>query len=190
MQSNEKPAVKPETKKTIPPFKKVFKEKQPDQEPNIPPPPSPMQLIQEVKQFDSAPIKQVEITQLPKVVLSQIRSTQVDGITLSSLTLTQQKTELGQIHIHIEHFDTAPNSYKISIETDHFAAKPMEALTESLQSFLTSQLPNTQLLFAPPSIVPMERSQQKVQTPVKTRRKGEKIGCENSVSHISSGKKG
>lgn len=74
-----------------------------------------------------------------------------NGISTTTLSITDSKSKLFGTHIEIKHFDTAPHSFHLSIETTDIIKKEIETHLAFLHQGLQQALPQCVFHISPPT---------------------------------------
>jgi hypothetical protein len=134
-----------------------------------------------------APVKISSLPMLEKHVGVLITSTEEKGISRSSISFKHSPLSTTELQVEVEYYDTAPDSYRISIATNGMNVEQMQPLYNSLQQHLSSVFPNKQLIFLPAALLENDVLSPWRREKIDSRKK---IDCENRSRRLSSEREG
>ncbi|MBS0586043.1 MAG: hypothetical protein JSR76_07090 [Verrucomicrobia bacterium] len=112
---------------------------------------APLFLQNNLEASKTAPIKAIPSWALEtaSLLVQPLREATEKGITTIEITVTSK--ELSNIHIIIDHYDTAPHSFKIQLEGSEIAQRLFQKQQQLLEHLLKVTLPTFQCDILPPT---------------------------------------
>lgn len=111
----------------------------------------------------SAPYTQFtpQLFELFQKLVGMMTVMQFQGKTTTSIILHMPKSALDGAHIDIEHYDTAPHAFNISLYTTPEGQKILDPQMQVLEQQLKNSMPNFQILVKKPLLLDESREEKK-----------------------------